>query len=87
MIPSDKARNICEETIKNTIEENSDLKRQIVLLQHQLDEKERRIKMLKILLLGKSITVPNLTQVKQYGRVNSATQVGKRSTEPYYYII
>ena len=72
----DTVKNKPEDAIlRETVEENEDLKRQIVLFQQQLVEKERRIEMLKFLLLRKSNYASTGGEVNEH--VNSATQVGE----------
>ena len=61
--------NIHDTAIRKTVEDNEDLNRKIILLQQQLEDKERRIKVLE----GKFLS--NSTKGKESELVNSATQV------------
>ena len=64
-----------DNAIIKTIEDNEDLKRKVILLQQQLEEKERRIRMLKSLLVEKGKIYKSSTKHQKCKLVNSATQV------------
>ena len=66
-----------DNAIIKTIEDNEDLKRKIVLLQQQLEEKERRIRMLKSLLAENGKIYNSSTKHEDCELVNSATQVSQ----------
>ena len=67
-------RDITHKAVRQTIEENQDLKRQNILLEQQLDEKERRIKVLERLLLSEGKSFRNILDGER-SSVNTASQV------------
>ena len=67
-------RDITHKAVRQTVEENEDLKRQNILLEQQLEEKERRIKVLERLLLSEGKTYRSISDGKKFP-VNTATQV------------
>ena len=67
-------REITNKAVRQTIEENQDLKRQNILLEQQLDEKERRIKVLERLLLSEGKSFRNILDGER-SSVNTASQV------------
>ena len=67
-------REITNKAVRQTIEENQDLKRQNILLEQQLDEKERRIKVLERLLLSEGKSFRNILD-RERSSVNTASQV------------
>ena len=67
-------RDITNKAVRQTIEENQDLKRQNILLEQQLDEKERRIKVLERLLLSEGKSFRNILDGER-SSVNTASQV------------
>ena len=70
---SDEKRKVEDNSATNrAVEENQDLKRQLVFLQQQLVEKDRRIKKLESLVAGGGNNSP-VSLIKQ--RKNSASQV------------
>jgi hypothetical protein len=69
---SDTKSNIADHGANKAVEENQDLKRQLVFLQQQLVEKDRRIKKLESLVAGGGNTSP-VSLIKQ--RKNSASQM------------
>ena len=69
VITSDAAADL--NTVK-AVEENQDLKRQLVFLQQQIAEKDTRIKKLETMVAGKGKTAPPLSTATQK---NSASQV------------
>jgi len=69
---SDTKSNIPDNGANKAVEENQDLKRQLVFLQQQLVEKDRRIKKLESLVGGGGNTSP-VSLIKQ--RKNSASQM------------
>ena len=73
-------RDITNKAVRQTIEENQDLKRQNILLEQQLDEKERRIKVLERLLLSEGKSFRNILDGER-SSVNTASQVS------YYHLI
>ena len=73
-------RDITHKAVRQTIEENQDLKRQNILLEQQLEEKERRIKVLERLLLSEGKSYRSVLEGKR-SAVNTATQV---SLEAWY---
>ena len=85
---SDSVRDITDAAIRKTVEENEDLKRQIILLQQQLLEKDRRMKVLENLLLGEGKVVCHtakdgksvLNTATQVSCLNTATQVSCLNT-------
>ena len=68
-------RDITNKAVRQTIEENQDLKRQNILLEQQLDEKERRIKVLERLLLSEGKSFRNILDGGERSSVNTASQV------------
>jgi len=71
---SDKKENLDKQKV---IEENADLQRQIVLLQHQLEEKDRRVKVLENLLKKPENPKTGLLDTHCWSQVNSATQTDR----------
>ena len=72
--------NYCEsvtdmDAIRKTVEENEDLKRQIILLQQQLEEKDRRTKVLENILVAEGKLFSSSADGGKYDVVNTATQV------------
>ena len=72
---SECVKDITNKAIRQTVEENEDLKRQNILLEQQLEEKERRIKALERLLLTEEKSQFSLTNGRKSFSVNTATQV------------
>ena len=71
--PSEAKKKVPDSSATNkAVEENQDLKRQVVFLQQQLVEKDRRIKKLESLVAGGGNNSP-ASIIKQ--RKNSASQV------------
>ena len=62
-----------ENSIRKIVEENEDLKRQIIFLQQQVQEKEHRTRVLEKILMADTKMFRN--SVKCRKSVNSATQV------------
>jgi len=75
---NDCVKDITNNAIRKTLEENEDLKRQNILLEQQLGEKERRIKALERLLLIDEKSF-NITQRSGLNLVNTATQTDRAS--------
>ena len=71
---SNDVRDITHKAVRQTIEENQDLKRQNILLEQQLEERERRIRVLERLLLSEGKTSRNILDGKKTS-INTATQV------------
>ena len=71
----DNVRDITNQAIRQTVEENEDLKRQNILLEQQLEEKERRIKALEKILVTENRSC-SLSNGNKSLLVNSASQVG-----------
>ena len=69
----DMLRDIADTAIRKTVEENEDLKRQIVLLQQKMDVKERHIQALENLLVNDR--KPIFRSIKDSQHENRATQV------------
>ena len=69
---SDPVRDISDTAVRKTVEENQDLRRQVVFLQQTVEERDRRIRALESLLVGDRA---NSTSGSQ-GSMNTATQVG-----------
>jgi len=69
-------RDITNKAVRQTIEENQDLKRQNILLEQQLDEKERRIKVLERLLLSEGKSFRNILDGER-SSVNTASQTDR----------
>ena len=70
-------RDITSQAIRQTIEENQDLKRQNILLEQKLEEKERKIKALERILVSEEKSYGLTTShLKKTSHVNSASQVG-----------
>ena len=69
----DTLRDIADTAIRKTVEENEDLKRQIVLLQQKMDVKERHIQALENLLVNDR--KPIFRSIKDRQHDNRATQV------------
>ena len=63
-----------DKAVRQTVEENEDLKRQNILLEQQLEEKERRIRVLERLLLSEGKSYRSISDGKTFS-VNTATQV------------
>ena len=68
-------RDITSKAIRQTIEENEDLKRQNILLEQKLEEKERKIKALERILVTEDKSYGMLSN-KKTSYINSASQVG-----------
>ena len=68
-------RDITSKAIRQTIEENEDLKRQNILLEQKLEEKERKIKALERILVTEEKSYGMLSN-KKTSYINSASQVG-----------
>ena len=84
--PCDNVRDITNQAIRQTVEENEDLKRQNVLLEQQLEEKERRIKALEKILVTENRSC-SLSNGNKSLLVNSASQVGHNiNTHIFKYI-
>jgi len=66
--------------MSKTVEENEDLKRQIIFLQQQLQEKDHRAKVLEKLVTGKKTLLNSSTEWRQNVLVNSATQTDRSPT-------
>ena len=64
-----------ENGMSKTVEENEDLKRQIIFLQQQLKEKDHRAKVLEKLMTGKKTMLSSSAEWRKNVLVNSATQV------------
>ena len=73
---SGSVRDITSKAIRQTIEENEDLKRQNILLEQKLEEKERKIKALERVLVTEEKSYGMLSNLKKTSYVNSASQVG-----------
>merc|ERR1719282_1724455 len=71
---SECVKDITNKAIRQTVEENEDLKRQNILLEQQLEEKERRIKALERLLLTEEKSQFSWTNGRKSFSVNTATQ-------------
>lgn len=69
-------RDITSQAIRQTIEENQDLKRQNILLEQKLEEKERKIKALERVLVSEEKSYGLISHLKKTSYVNSASQVG-----------
>ena len=74
---TDNVRDITDKAIRQTLEENEDLKRQNILLEQQLGEKERRIKALEKILLNDEKSF-GFNKDRKFMVVNTASQVGNR---------
>ena len=84
--PCDNVRDITNQAIRQTVEENEDLKRQNILLEQQLEEKERRIKALEKILVTENRSY-SLSNGNKSLLVNSASQVGHNNiTHIFKYI-
>ena len=68
-------RDITSQAIRQTIEENQDLKRQNILLEQKLEEKERKIKALERVLVSEEKSYGLTSHLKKTSYVNSASQV------------
>ena len=68
-------RDITNNAIRKTIEENEDLKRQNILLNQQLEEKDRKIKALERLLLNEDNNNYKNSIHDRKSLINTATQV------------
>ena len=68
-------RDITSQAIRQTIEENQDLKRQNILLEQKLEEKERKIKALERILVSEEKSYGLTSHLKKTSYVNSASQV------------
>lgn len=73
-------RDITDKAIRQTLEENEDLKRQNILLEQQLGEKERRIKALEKILLTDEKSF-GFNKDRKFMVVNTASQVVNRFIE------
>ena len=69
-------RDITSKAVRQTIEENEDLKRQNILLEQKLEEKERKIKALERILVSEEKSYGVTSNLKKTSYVNSASQVG-----------
>lgn len=68
-------RDITSQAIRQTIEENQDLKRQNILLEQKLEEKERKIKALERILVSEEKSYGLTSNLRKTSYVNSASQV------------
>ena len=66
---------ITSQAIRQTIEENQDLKRQNILLEQKLEEKERKIKALERILVSEEKSYGLTSNLRKTSYVNSASQV------------
>ena len=71
----DSVTDMADTAIRKTIEENEDLKRQIIFLQQQLEEKDRRTKVLENILLAEGKIFSSSANVGKSDAVNTASQV------------
>ena len=71
--------------ITKTVEENRDLKRQIVLLEEKVQEKEHNIKILTELVDEDRIMSSCPEETRKSGLVNSTTQVSLLSSFDIHY--
>jgi len=74
---SDSVKDITDTAMRKTVEENEDLKRKIVLLQQQLEEKERRTRVLEKLLVGEGKLSNNSDRGEKADLANTATQTDR----------
>jgi len=74
---SGSVRDITSKAIRQTIEENEDLKRQNILLEQKLEEKERKIKALERVLVTEEKSYGMLSNLKKTSYVNSASQTDR----------
>jgi len=70
-------RDITSKAIRQTIKENEDLKRQNILLEQKLEEKERKIKALERVLVTEEKSYGMLSYLKKTSYVNSASQTDR----------
>ena len=68
-------RDITSKAVRQTVEENEDLKRQNILLEQKLEEKERKIKALERILVTEDKSYSTIAVNKKTSYVNSASQV------------
>ena len=71
----ESVKDITDKAIRQTLEENEDLKRQNILLEQQLEEKERRIKALERVLLTEEKSYNFGIKGRKSLLINTASQV------------
>merc|ERR1719266_2465283 len=70
---NDPVRDISDSAVRKTVEENQDLRRQVVFLQQTVEERDRRIRALESLLVGDRANSTSSSQAS----INTATQTEK----------
>merc|ERR1719278_545575 len=74
---TDPVRDISDSAVRKTVEENQDLRRQVVFLQQTVDERDRRIRALESLLVSDRANSTSVTSSNSTPIMNTATQTEK----------
>jgi len=74
---TDPVRDISDSAVRKTVEENQDLRRQVVFLQQTVDERDRRIRALESLLVSDRANSTSVSNSSSNASVNTATQTEK----------
>merc|ERR1719361_653947 len=74
---TDPVRDISDSAVRKTVEENQDLRRQVVFLQQTVDERDRRICALESLLVSDRANSTSVSNSSSNASVNTATQTEK----------
>merc|ERR1719220_1440946 len=74
---TDPVRDISDSAVRKTVEENQDLRRQVVFLQQTVDERDRRIRALESLLVSDRANSTSVSSSNSNASMNTATQTEK----------
>jgi len=74
---NDPMRDISDSAVRKTVEENQDLRRQVVFLQQTVDERDRRIRALESLLVSDRANSTSVSSSNSTASMNTATQTEK----------
>lgn len=74
---TDPVRDISDSAVRKTVEENQDLRRQVVFLQQTVDERDRRIRALESLLVSDRANSTSVSSSNSTASMNTATQTEK----------
>merc|ERR1719278_1623001 len=74
---TDPVRDISDSAVRKTVEENQDLRRQVVFLQQTVEERDRRIRALESLLVSDRANSTSGSSSNSNASMNTATQTEK----------
>jgi thiamine biosynthesis protein ThiC len=75
---TDPVRDISDSAVRKTVEENQDLRRQVVFLQQTVEERDRRIRALENLLVSdRANSTSGVSSSNSNASMNTATQTEK----------